>query len=403
MPTPAFWREPRWRALFVLSVARIAMGFQFQAIATVAPGLQERFGIDLAGIGWLVGLYLLPGIALALPSGMLGARFGDKRIAAAGLALMVLGGVVMAVADDPATLATGRLICGAGGVAFNVIVQKMVADWFAGREIVLAMSIIINTWPVGIALSLFTLGGVATAYGPAAAFALTAAFSLFGLVLLLAAYRPSAEAAVAPRPDLGAISRREWGLLGLAGSAWMLFNVVFAAGLSTFLPVFLIERGIEAGQARALVGLNSLVVVFSVVAGGALIQRLQRPQLVAQSGLLGTATVLATMLTSDLYAVWVPLAGLLAGLAAGPIASLPAQFLRPETRSTGMGVSLTIFYVGMALLPGPMGAIATRFGTTDAVVVTCIIMTVAVALLVALVAVLRSRPPPALATAGTAD
>ena len=56
----------RWLVLAVLAFARIAMGFQFQAVASVSPFLVEEFGIDYASIGTLIGLYLLPGVVLAI-------------------------------------------------------------------------------------------------------------------------------------------------------------------------------------------------------------------------------------------------------------------------------------------------------------------------------------------------
>ena len=51
----------------------------------------------------------------------------------------------------------GRLIAGTGGVLLNVQMTKMVADWFAGKEIATAMAIFVNSWPAGVALSLLTL------------------------------------------------------------------------------------------------------------------------------------------------------------------------------------------------------------------------------------------------------
>ena len=77
--------DERWRVLAVLTTARTAMGFQLQTVGSVAPALREALSIDDAGIGFLIGLFLLPGIAFALPSGMIGNRFGDKRIVLFGL------------------------------------------------------------------------------------------------------------------------------------------------------------------------------------------------------------------------------------------------------------------------------------------------------------------------------
>ena len=49
----------------------------------------------LIALGLLIGLYMLPGIVIALPGGMLGQRFGAKRVVLVGLALMTIGGALM--------------------------------------------------------------------------------------------------------------------------------------------------------------------------------------------------------------------------------------------------------------------------------------------------------------------
>jgi MFS family permease len=90
----------RWAILGVLFLARTAMGFQFQSVASTAPFLIERFGIGYAEIGTLIGLYMLPGVAIALPGGLLGRRFGDRRVCAVGLALMIVGGLLVGAAGS---------------------------------------------------------------------------------------------------------------------------------------------------------------------------------------------------------------------------------------------------------------------------------------------------------------
>jgi MFS family permease len=81
----------RWRILAALTFARTSMGFQFQSVASLAPFVSGELGLDNTQLGWLIGLYLLPGALIALPGGLLGARYGDKRMALIGLALMTGG------------------------------------------------------------------------------------------------------------------------------------------------------------------------------------------------------------------------------------------------------------------------------------------------------------------------
>src|SRR5580704_18415002 len=100
----------RWLILAVLFLARTAMGFQFQAVAALSSFVVADFGIDYAQLGLLIGLYLLPGIVIAYPGGLLGQYFGDKRIAVFGMGLMVVGGALTAMNADYAILFAGRLI-----------------------------------------------------------------------------------------------------------------------------------------------------------------------------------------------------------------------------------------------------------------------------------------------------
>ena len=125
--------EARWLALAVLPAARTSMGFQFQSLASAAPPLVADLGLGYAEVGSLIGLYFLPGVALALPGGLLGRRFGDTRVVAFGLALMAVGGALAGLAEGYGTLAAARLLSGLGAVLLNVLMAKMVADWFAGN------------------------------------------------------------------------------------------------------------------------------------------------------------------------------------------------------------------------------------------------------------------------------
>src|ERR1700736_2829573 len=118
------------------------------------------------------------------PGGAIGQRFGDKRTVLGAPLLMLIGGLAMALSNSWTAQIAGRLVAGAGGVLLNVQMTKMVADWFAGKEIATAMAVFVNSWPAGIALSLLTLPSIGTAYGVSVVYFAVAALIGFGLVLL---------------------------------------------------------------------------------------------------------------------------------------------------------------------------------------------------------------------------
>src|SRR5947199_161873 len=92
----------RWFVMAIIFLARTTMAMQFQSVAPVAPLVVADLGITYAQLGLLIGLYLLPGTVLALPGGLLGQRFGNRRVALWGFALMALFG-----RDAPGVGATG--------------------------------------------------------------------------------------------------------------------------------------------------------------------------------------------------------------------------------------------------------------------------------------------------------
>lgn len=152
--------QSRWAVLGLVVVARTAMAFQFQSAAAVGPLPVADLGLSYAQLGTLIGLYLLPGAVLAMPGGLLGARFGDRAVVLSALALMTLGGAALVIGQSWPVVAGGRLVSGAGGVLLNMQLAKIVTDWFAGRELATALGFMLAPWPVGIALSLVVLGAL---------------------------------------------------------------------------------------------------------------------------------------------------------------------------------------------------------------------------------------------------
>jgi MFS family permease len=66
----------RWLILAALFFARAATGFQFQSVGSSARMLMQDLGIDYSQMGMLLGAYLLPGVVVAFPAGLLAEVFG---------------------------------------------------------------------------------------------------------------------------------------------------------------------------------------------------------------------------------------------------------------------------------------------------------------------------------------
>lgn len=111
---------------------------------------------------------------------------------------MVIGGLMTGVGSFQLAFA-GRLISGIGAVIMNVMLTKMVSDWFAGREIVVAMSLVVATWPLGTALGLVLFPMIAGFWSWQAAMCSAATVALASFALVAGLYREPRGGS--PRPS----------------------------------------------------------------------------------------------------------------------------------------------------------------------------------------------------------
>ncbi|PYO17801.1 MAG: arabinose ABC transporter permease [Candidatus Rokuibacteriota bacterium] len=335
----------RWVALALIFVTRTSMGFQFQSIGSLAPLVVADLGLSYAQLGTLIGLYLLPGVVLALPGGLIGQRVGDRRAVVASLALMVVGGLLTAWSDSFAGAAAGRLVSGGGSVLMNILLIKITADWFAGREMATAMAVILTAWPVGLGLATATLGSVATATSWRTAMVVAAVSAALGLIIMAVVFR---EAPVRAAPGARAApDRRDLGLAITSGVAWGAFNASLV-GVIAFGPAMLVARGLSLGQAGFEISLAIWVTIVSVPLGGVLSDRVGRPDVFSIGGALTAGALLLALPTMPWAALGLVLVGTLIGGPPGPLTSMLPRALAPERLATGLGVSYTAYYVVMA-------------------------------------------------------
>jgi MFS family permease len=327
----------RWIVLAVLFVVRLTIAFQFQSAAAVAPLLGRDFGVGLADIGILIGLYFTPGVVLALPGGAIGQLFGDKRTVLGALLLMLIGGLATALSNSWTAQIMGRLVAGTGGVLLNVQMTKMVADWFVGKEIATAMAIFVNSWPAGVAIALLMLPSVGTGYGLGAVYLAVAVLIGFAFVLFAAGYQSPANS-VTTATTSARLDRHATVAVIAAGSMWGLYNVGFAM-IFSFGPSMLVERGWSIAAAGSAISIVLWLAVLSAPLGGVLADRTRRPELILVAGCIVFAMLMVALPRSGAVVLTIAALGLLCGLPAGPMLSLPARVLQPATRAIGRGYS----------------------------------------------------------------
>jgi predicted MFS family arabinose efflux permease len=260
---------------------------------------------------------------------------------------VVLGGLWIGLSGTYLSASLGRIVSGVGAVLLNIVLAKMVTDWFAGREIVTAMALSVSSWPVGIGLGLLLLPILASTASVMIALVATAVVSALALVLFLALYRPPASFVATAATFRIALSGHEWSASISAGLVWALFNVGYILVLA-FAPSFLVAGGMALSTAGAITSAVTWAILVSLPLGGYLAERMRSPDRVMIGCFVLLAALLLALPLGAPPLIICILIGLLSGPPPGLIMALPAEALRPENRSAGMGVFYTCYYAAMA-------------------------------------------------------
>lgn len=346
-----------WPFIASLSLARMSFGFQFQTIASLGPELSQRFGLGYAALGTLIGAYMLPGAVAALPLGLLGRRFGARRVVGSGLALMTLGAVLPVLWFDAAGIGVGRVVSGLGAVALIVMQGQMVSQRFSGRRFMLVMGLLVGAFPVGVGLVGLLLPFLADRGGAPSLLLVGAGCSALALILFL----PSAQDAVAVGPRWQLPSWTESRLVILAGLVWTAFNAGYYGFLS-YVPSLLAARGHPETTGALVLALATWFSMPASLVGSWTANRAGNGP-VFVFGMLAGMTALIGPAVLDWPLVWGIVFGTVASVHASVILAIGTFSARPENRAVGMGMFYTAYYVGGAVFPAVCGAAADASGT----------------------------------------
>lgn len=351
----------RWRILALLFLARVGLGFQFQTVASVGDDLIVAFGLSYADIGFLIGLFMAPGLFLAIPAGYWGRYVSDRMMVVLGLCALAFGGTASSFATDSWAIGMGRVLAGAGFLFTTLYFTKMVADWFEGREIATAMSILVMSWPFGIAMGQVGHAWLAQTYGWQIPFQAASTYCLIAAAGVFLLYRPPHDLPDATGGARVSLTGQEWRLMLCAAAAWGVFNAAYVNYLA-FAPKVLEDHGQTAVAAAGIISIGSWIMIISGAACGQFVDRFGRRNTVLAVCMGGAIAALLLLGCPGAGIGASILFGLIGMAPAGVIMAMAGQAMRPQVRAFGMGMFFTVYYAIMSITPPVAGAILDATG-----------------------------------------
>ncbi len=127
-------RAGRWWALAALVVSGLVIGLDSTVLITALPTLSSKLGATTSDLQWIAAAYTLALGGLLLPGGVLGDRYGRKRLLLVGLAVFGISSVVASQVTTAISLIAMRALMGIGAALILPLSISILPSLFSEEE-----------------------------------------------------------------------------------------------------------------------------------------------------------------------------------------------------------------------------------------------------------------------------
>lgn len=143
----------RWWALVAIAVSVLVVGLDLTVLNLALPTLARDLHASTGDLQWFGSAYTLVLAAVLLPAGLIGDRFGRKKVMLIALAVFGVGSAACAYAGSSGQLIAARAFLGLGAAAILPLALSVLPVFFTERERPKAIAIIMGAtflgYPVG--------------------------------------------------------------------------------------------------------------------------------------------------------------------------------------------------------------------------------------------------------------
>ncbi|MEV8479004.1 MFS transporter [Streptomyces sp. NPDC051173] len=124
----------RWWALGSLVACTLVIGFDATILNVALPTMAGELGADAGRQQWIANSYLVVLAALMLPAGLLGDRYGRRRMLICGLTVFLGGSLLGSLADTSGLVIAARSVLGVGAALIMPLSLAVLPTLFPPEE-----------------------------------------------------------------------------------------------------------------------------------------------------------------------------------------------------------------------------------------------------------------------------
>ncbi len=328
----------------------VAFALVFQSIPPILPLIISELNITRAQAGLLMSLFALPGIFIAIPSGIISDRLGMRKVGLASLILMVIGTFVVGISSSFLSISVGRLISGIGALTLAIVLPQLLSRWFMGKELGIGMGVFNTAMPLGTITSFNVLGVLGGNLGWQSPILVTTVLSVFALLIFLWLFKEPTVEIKRHESSLSSNIANLGTSIWIVGFTWMWFNAAFISFL-TFAKDFFESKGYEPGFAGFMSSIVMMGSLFLSPLIGYLVYRFGKEKILIVIGGAALAILMFFLPASSLHLLLLVLIGVFVAFVPAPVFSLPSKIVQPKDLGLSFGILTACLNVGV--LAGP--------------------------------------------------
>lgn len=285
-----------WAVMLAVYLASVAVAASRFKVPPVMPTLMADLELSMVAGGWLMSIFSVAIILLAIPTALLLVRLGPRITGLAALGCSLAGSIGGALAPNASALLAARTVEGVGLAVMAVVAPSVISIWFQPEARGLPMGIWVTWVPLGSVIMFNVAKPLEAAFGWRAiwwfgALLTLVAAGIYGLVVTLPS-QPGRGALPRP-PSAGSAVRTLLNpSLGLLALGFALFAFV-VLGYNTWAPSYLSATlGLEAGAANRYASLMFVAAIPANILAGWLLDRLRSRTLLLTTSFLVTSALL---------------------------------------------------------------------------------------------------------------
>lgn len=338
----------------IIYLAATTVSLSQLKIIPIMGDIAGSMGIDVANVSWLMSVFTVAGIILAIPGAAILQKTGPKKLFMILMAALVVGNLLGAVATNFTMLLISRMI---EGIAFAMVIMNGIVFcgmWYPGNSMV--VGIYTTFASIGNVIVMNSVLSIVAKHGLKSPWYIVAALAAIFLVLIgICIKEPKAAGApgeaAAPQVSIGEAFKSK-PLLFLALGQLCVGFILFT--LMTIYPSIFTERcGLDAGAANFYAGLFGLFSIPFCILGGFIIDKIGKASSVALFSFAGMAiaSFLLPMLGQNMpagYILHTLVMACFTGMSLTAILSTaPMTMKNPALAGVAVAIVNMLYYIGI--------------------------------------------------------